>query len=91
MLWPSSRTHSSEELIDMDDDERKFYEDPPKTLEVSIQFKDLSKRFGSFVAVKNLNLKVYKGEITALLGHNGAGKTTTMGILTGKIYFKRIN
>ena len=28
-------------------------------------------------------LKVYKGQITALLGHNGAGKTTTMSILTG--------
>jgi ATP-binding cassette subfamily A (ABC1) protein 3 len=28
-------------------------------------------------------MKVYKGQITALLGHNGAGKTTTMSILTG--------
>ena len=28
-------------------------------------------------------LKIYKGQITALLGHNGAGKTTTMSILTG--------
>ena len=34
-------------------------------------------------AVNNLYLKVYKGQITALLGHNGAGKTTTMSILTG--------
>ena len=34
-------------------------------------------------AVDNLNLDVYKGQITALLGHNGAGKTTTMSILTG--------
>ena len=36
-------------------------------------------------AVRNLSLSVYKGQITALLGHNGAGKTTTMSILTGKI------
>ena len=31
----------------------------------------------------HLTLKMYKGQITALLGHNGAGKTTTMSILTG--------
>ncbi len=34
-------------------------------------------------AVDNLSLNMYKGQITALLGHNGAGKTTTMSILTG--------
>lgn len=35
------------------------------------------------LAVDNLSLKMYKGQITALLGHNGAGKTTTLSILTG--------
>ena len=35
------------------------------------------------MAVDDLNLNMYKGQITALLGHNGAGKTTTMSILTG--------
>ena len=35
------------------------------------------------VAVKNLSLKVKKGEIIGLLGPNGAGKTTTMSMLTG--------
>ena len=35
------------------------------------------------VAVDQLNLNMYKGQITALLGHNGAGKTTTMSMLTG--------
>ena len=35
------------------------------------------------VAVDGLNLNLYSGQITALLGHNGAGKTTTMSILTG--------
>ena len=35
-----------------------------------------------------MSLNIYKGQITALLGHNGAGKTTTMSILTGKMYWK---
>lgn len=87
MLWPSSRRNQAEELIDLDDTEdSKYFEDPPKSLKVSILIKDLYKRFGSFVAVRGLNLKVYQGEITALLGHNGAGKTTTISILTGKLH-----
>ncbi len=40
--------------------------------------------------MNNLNLDMYKGQITALLGHNGAGKTTTMSILTGKGYHSYI-
>lgn len=39
--------------------------------------------FGSNEAVKSLNLNMYEGQITVLLGHNGAGKTTTMSMLTG--------
>ena len=35
------------------------------------------------VAVSNLHLNLYDGQITVLLGHNGAGKTTTMSMLTG--------
>jgi ATP-binding cassette, subfamily A (ABC1), member 3 len=36
-----------------------------------------------FSAVKGLNVKMYNGQIFALLGHNGAGKTTTISMLTG--------
>jgi len=49
----------------------------------SIQIKNLTKTFGSKIAVNNMNLTMYEGQITALLGHNGAGKTTTISMLTG--------
>lgn len=34
-------------------------------------------------AVNGINLTIYEGQITAILGHNGAGKTTLFNILTG--------
>jgi len=46
---------------------------------------DLSKRFGSKVAVDHLNLEVRAGEIFGFLGPNGAGKTTTMRMALGLI------
>lgn len=61
----------------------KFFEKPPNDFEVGISIKNLNKKFGSFNAVNGVNLDLYKGQITALLGHNGAGKTTTMSIITG--------
>jgi ABC-2 type transport system ATP-binding protein len=50
---------------------------------VAIGAKDLSKQFGSFQAVKNVNLQIKYGEIYGLLGANGAGKTTTIKMLCG--------
>ncbi|XP_076034890.1 uncharacterized protein LOC143021347 [Oratosquilla oratoria] len=41
-------------------------------------------REGSTVAVDNLSLELYEGQILALLGHNGAGKTTIISMLTGE-------
>ena len=35
--------------------------------------------------VDGLDLDIYRGQITALLGHNGAGKTTTISMLTGTV------
>lgn len=48
-----------------------------------IQVEKLTKFYGSFCAVDQINLDISKGEITGLLGPNGAGKTTTLRMLTG--------
>ena len=48
-----------------------------------ISVTDLSKDYGTRLAVDNLNFEARKGEILGFLGPNGAGKTTTMRILTG--------
>jgi ABC-2 type transport system ATP-binding protein len=45
----------------------------------------LTKKYGSFTAVDDLDLKVKKGEIYGLLGPNGAGKTTTIKMLSNVI------
>lgn len=48
-----------------------------------IEIRNLSKEFGKFQALKNLNITVNKGEIYGFIGKNGAGKSTTMNIITG--------
>jgi len=50
-----------------------------------IAIKQLSRYFKETVAVDQLSLEVYKGEIFGFLGHNGAGKTTTVRLLNGVI------
>ena len=47
-----------------------------------IQVRNLTKKFGDFIAVNDISFNVGKGEIFAFLGPNGAGKTTTIKILT---------
>ena len=53
-------------------------------MEAVIQLKSLSVRFGSFLAVNNLDLDLYRGELFGLLGPNGAGKSTTVRVLIGQ-------
>lgn len=48
-----------------------------------IEVRDLTKQFGSFIAVDHISFNVRRGEIFGFLGANGAGKTTAMRMLTG--------
>ncbi len=49
----------------------------------AVQVRDLTRRFGDFVAVDGVSFDVATGEIFGFLGPNGAGKTTTIKMLTG--------
>jgi ABC-2 type transport system ATP-binding protein len=51
--------------------------------ETMIEARELTKVFGSFVAVRDVSFQVGRGELVAFLGPNGAGKSTTMKMLTG--------
>lgn len=62
-------------------------EEEPEGLPLGISIQNMSKKFVTglipgrrrhTLAVNNLSLNFYEGQITAFLGHNGAGKTTTM-------------
>ncbi|KAL4225933.1 hypothetical protein ACF0H5_013921 [Mactra antiquata] len=61
----------------------KYFETDRSGAKTGISVQHLRKRFGSNVAVKDMTLTMYEGQITALLGHNGAGKTTTISMLIG--------
>ncbi len=51
--------------------------------EMAIEARDLTMRFGDFVAVDHVNFRIRRGEIFGFLGSNGCGKSTTMKMLTG--------
>ena len=50
-----------------------------------IQVENVTKKYGSFIAVNNINFEIEEGEIVGFLGPNGAGKSTTMNMITGFI------
>ncbi len=50
---------------------------------VAVNLSGVTKRFGGFVAVDNLNLDIYEGEFFSLLGPSGCGKTTTLRMIAG--------
>lgn len=74
-LLPEEKTKNHKEVIikplDVDDED------------IAIEAKDLTMRFGDFVAVNRVNFRIRRGEIFGFLGSNGCGKSTTMKMLTG--------
>ncbi|UCG90110.1 MAG: ABC transporter ATP-binding protein [Candidatus Heimdallarchaeota archaeon] len=63
-----------------------------------IRLENLTKKFGDVIAVNNINLDIYEGEILTLLGPSGCGKSTTLRSIAGlekvnggEIYFKDQN
>lgn len=50
-----------------------------------IELKNVTKKYGNFIAVDNISFYIEEGEIVGLLGTNGAGKSTTMNMITGFI------
>ncbi|WP_235736492.1 sulfate/molybdate ABC transporter ATP-binding protein [Nocardioides alcanivorans] len=50
---------------------------------MSIEVKNVSKRFGDFVALEDVNVSIETGQLTALLGPSGGGKSTLLRIIAG--------
>jgi len=48
-----------------------------------LEVRDVTKMFGSVIALSNVSARVYPGEVTCLLGDNGAGKSTLIKVLCG--------
>ncbi|MFA9398519.1 MAG: ABC transporter ATP-binding protein [Clostridiaceae bacterium] len=48
-----------------------------------VEVQKLTKKYGNYIALNNINFKINQGEILGVLGPNGAGKSTLMNILTG--------
>lgn len=66
--------------------ELDFTQDSEETVDIdqnSLNVIGLSKKFGNFTALSNVNIKLEKGKIHCLLGHNGAGKSTFVNLLIG--------
>jgi len=52
-------------------------------VDISVELKGVTKRFGDVIAADNLNLEIERGEFFSLLGPSGCGKTTTLRLVAG--------
>jgi len=73
----TKKRRQTEHFNDIENPDKFFDNNDP------IKLERLSKKFGSFTAVNQLNFSIREGEIFTILGHNGAGKTTAIYMLTG--------
>lgn len=69
-------------------DRRFFFETKVSKMQINnlsdcVTFENTHKKFGSLVALENLNLRIPRGSVYGFIGPNGAGKTTAMRILVG--------
>ncbi|XP_049760992.1 phospholipid-transporting ATPase ABCA3-like [Elephas maximus indicus] len=86
--WSGEPSEKNKEKIQFYESvQSQYFEDEPANLVAGIQIKHLCKAFqvqnNIKIAVKNLSLNLFEGQITVLLGQNGAGKSTTLSILSG--------
>lgn len=51
-----------------------------------IELCGVTKMYRSKAAVRNANLKIYRGEIVGIIGKNGAGKSTLLKMISGHVY-----
>jgi len=56
---------------------------PPEDKKAELEIRNLRLSFGGVVAVRNVDLSVYTGELMAVIGPNGAGKTSLLNCITG--------
>jgi ABC-2 type transport system ATP-binding protein len=80
---PSLRLRSGQASAHLPTASSSSLSTPPFPSNTAINATNLSKTFGDFQAVKQVNLDIHYGEIYGLLGANGAGKTTTIKMLCG--------
>ncbi|OMJ94066.1 hypothetical protein SteCoe_2836 [Stentor coeruleus] len=90
-FWCPRKVHTSDSLFENEVKWGDAVEPVDSALEAqkssgkALLIRGLTKRFASKLAVEDLNLDIYEGQIFGLLGHNGAGKTTTMSMMAGLI------